>query len=258
MFNFNIEKLPDELQRLVSLTDMRIEQCPKLVSLPGIFPAELQRLSINCCENLKWLPDGILTYGNSSNSCLLEHFEIRNCPSLICFPTGEVRNSLRQLEIEHCVNLESLPEGIMQDDSINHSNTCRLQVLKLYRCPALRSFPAGKLPSTHNQLEIWDCTQLEGISEKMLHNNTSLECLDFWNYPNIKTLSGSLTIYLKNLHIGSCVNFEFQSHLMQSLSSLQSLCIRRCPGLESLTEGDLSPSLISLQIEDCMNLKSPV
>ena len=92
----------------------------------------------------------------------------------------------------------------------------------------------------------------------MLHNNTSLECLDFWNYPNIKTLPGSLTLYLKNLHIGSRVNFEFQSHLMQSLSSLQSLCIRRCPGLESLKEGDLSPSLVSLQIEDCMNFKSPL
>ena len=30
-----IEKLPDELQRLVSLTDLRIEQCPELVSFQG-------------------------------------------------------------------------------------------------------------------------------------------------------------------------------------------------------------------------------
>ncbi|KAL6327579.1 hypothetical protein AAG906_021870 [Vitis piasezkii] len=242
-----LEKLPDELQRLVSLTDMTIEQCPKLVSLPGIFPPELRRLSINCCESLKWLPDGILTYGNSSNSGLLEHLEIRNCPSLACFPTGDVRNSLQQLEIEHCVNLESLPKGMMQDASINPSNTCRLQVLKLYRCSSLRSFPAGKFPSTLKRLEIWDCTQLDGISEKMLQNNTSLECLDFWNYPNLKTLPGCLTPYLKNLHIGNCVNFEFQSHLMQSLSSIQSLCIRRCPGLKSFQE-----------IEDCQNLKSPL
>ncbi|RVX00332.1 putative disease resistance RPP13-like protein 1 [Vitis vinifera] len=253
-----LEKLPDELQRLVSLTDMRIEQCPKLVSLPGIFPPELRSLSINCCESLKWLPDGILTYGNSSNSCLLEHLEIRNCPSLACFPTGDVRNSLQQLEIEHCVNLESLAKGMMRDASINPSNTCRLQVLKLYRCSSLRSFPAGKLPSTLKRLEIWDCTQLDGISEKMLQNNTSLECLDFWNYPNLKTLPRCLTPYLKNLHIGNCVNFEFQSHLMQSLSSIQSLCIRRCPGLKSFQEGDLSPSLTSLQIEDCQNLKSPL
>ena len=253
-----MQKLPDELQRLVSLTDMRIEQCPKLVSLPGIFPPDLRRLSINCSESLKWLPDGILTYGNSSNSCLLEHSEIRNCPSLACFPTGDVRNSLQQLEIEHCVNLESLPKGMMQDASINPSNTCRLQDLKLYRCPSLRSFPAGKFPSTLKRLEIWDCTQLDGISEKMLQNNTSLECFDFWNYPNLKTLPGCLTPYLKNLHIGNCVNFEFQSHLMQSLSSIQSLCIRRCPGLKSFQEGDLSPSLSSLQIEDCQNLKSPL
>ena len=45
---------------------------------------------------------------------------------------------------------------------------------------------------------------------------------------------------------------------MQSLSSVQSLCIRRCPGLKSFQEGDLSPSLTSLQIEDCQNLKSPL
>ncbi|CBI35286.3 unnamed protein product, partial [Vitis vinifera] len=62
-----MEKLADELQRLISLTDMRIEQCPKLVSLPGIFPPEYKDF-INCCASLKWLPDGILTYGNSSSS----------------------------------------------------------------------------------------------------------------------------------------------------------------------------------------------
>ena len=146
----------------------------------------------------------------------------------------------------------------MQDDSISHCSTCRLQVLKLYRCPSLRSFPAGKFPSTLKRLEIWDCARLKGISEKMMQNNTSLECLDFWNYPNLKTLPLCLTPYLKNLHIENCLNFEFQSHVMKSLSSVESLCIRRCPGLKSFQEGDLSPSLKSLQNEDCHNLKSPL
>ncbi|RVW26692.1 putative disease resistance RPP13-like protein 1 [Vitis vinifera] len=77
----NLEELPNGLQSLISLQELKLERCPKLVSFP-----------------------------EAALSPLLRSLVLQNCPSLICFPNGELPTTLKHLRVEHCENLESLPE----------------------------------------------------------------------------------------------------------------------------------------------------
>ena len=185
----NLEKLPNGLQNLTSLEELSIWACPKLVSFPKIdFLSMLRRLIIRDCEDLKSLPDGMMRNCNKNSSlCLLEYLEISFCPSLRCFPEGELPTTLKELHICYCENLESLPDGVMKHDSSPQHNTSGLQVLQIWRCSSLKSFPRGCFPPTLKLLQIWSCSQLELMIEKMFHDDNSLECLDVNVNSNLKS-----------------------------------------------------------------------
>ena len=135
---YNLEKLPNALHTLTSLTDLLIHNCPKLLSFPetGLQPM-LRRLGVRNCRVLETLPDGMMM-----NSCILEYVDIKECPSFIEFPKGELPATLKKLTIEDCWRLESLLEGI------DSNNTCRLEWLHVWGCPSLKSIPRGYFPST--------------------------------------------------------------------------------------------------------------
>lgn len=249
----NMETLPNGLQCLTRLEDLKINGCPKLESFSEAgFPPMLTGLTICNCELLNSLP--------SINSKMrsLECLKIKDCPSLTCFPEGELPTSLKELDIQDCDKLRSLPEGMMHSNAISANDSCCLEVLKILRCSSLTSFPGGKLSATLKQLEIRNCQQLEVISEQMLHLSSSLECVEVCDCPNLKTLAGCLSPNLKNLHVGNCKNLKLLSGQMQNLSCLRSLCIQRCPGLESFQIGVSNTCLTILKIEDCENLKTPL
>ncbi|RVW25258.1 putative disease resistance RPP13-like protein 1 [Vitis vinifera] len=85
----NLEKLPNGLRSLISLQELKLERCPKLVSFP-----------------------------EAALSPLLRSLVLQNCPSLICFPNGELpATTLKHLRVEDCENLESLPEEMMHHKS---------------------------------------------------------------------------------------------------------------------------------------------
>lgn len=92
----------------------------------------------------------------------------------------------------------------------------------------------------------------------MLHLSSSLECVEVCDCPNLKTLAGCLSPNPKNLPVGNCKNLKLLSGQMQNLSCLRSLCIRRCPGLESFQIGVSNTCLTILEIEDYENLKTPL
>ncbi|KAK6928720.1 Rx, N-terminal [Dillenia turbinata] len=132
--------------------------------------------------------------------------------------------SLTKLYIEWCKNLRTLPVGIISSNS-------KLQMLYVRDCESLESFPRGVLPSTLEFLFIGNCRKLESISE-MLLGSTSLDRIDFSDYPNLKSLPECL-----------CTN-------------LSVLIIKRCESIESFPETGLpSLNLTHLLIGDCKNLK---
>ena len=271
-----LEKLPS----VMHLENLEIGKCPKLESFPETgLPPMLRNLSVFWCGNLKGLPQNY-------NLCALKSLMIFGCPSLRCFPNGEIPTTLKQLSILDCVNLESLPGGmgIMRHNS-NSNSTCSLEYLEIRGCPSLKSFSTATgefvLPSTLKQLRISGCSNLESMSENMCPNNTALEFLHLWEYPNLRTLPeclnslkelriwdcnglecfpsrGLSTSNLTLLDIYKCQNLEYMSSEMRNLKSLEVLCIRHCPGVKSFPEGDLPPNLTSLQVGRCENLKTPI
>ncbi|KAL6326860.1 hypothetical protein AAG906_012135 [Vitis piasezkii] len=254
-----LEKLPHGLQSYMSLAELIIEDCPKLVSFPEKgFPLMLRGLAISNCESLSSLPDGMMMR-NSSNVCHLEYLEIEECPSLICFPKGRLPTTLRRLFISNCENLVSLPEYI---------HVCALEQLIIERCPSLIGFPKGELPPTLKKLWIWGCEKLESLPEGIMHhhsNNTAncgLQILDISQCSSLASFpTGKFTSTLKSITIDNCAQLQPISEEMFHCNNneLEKLSISRHPNLKTIP--DCLYNLKDLRIENitnCENIKVPL
>nr|POE51340.1 putative disease resistance rpp13-like protein 1 [Quercus suber] len=132
------------------------------------------------------------------------HLKLFECPDLVSFPSGGLcAPNLSQIVIEHCKNLESLPEGM-------RTLLPSLVRLELLRCPKLNSFPEGGLPPSLESLLIYKCDTL--FSRRMqwglqdLHSLRSFTIFDQCNklesFPEDALLPPNLTdlyITLSNL-----------------------------------------------------------
>ncbi|MBA0762696.1 hypothetical protein Gotri_012278 [Gossypium trilobum] len=273
---------PNELHCLASLEHLRIESCSELVSFPEIgFCPKLKRLQLRDFPWLKNLPCWIMKQGELTD-CLIEDLEIEECPSLTSFPRGILPPTLKRLKIQECICLCSLPDGLMQAD--NNKNTFCLENLEIISCPSLVRFPHGRLPISLKMLKIWECLQLEPLSDRILPNNASLEYIDIWNCPTLISSPDSLNNlkclmeliigncqYLKyfpeidlslpnlrTLNISNCANLKSLPHQILNLTSLLYLTICNCPCIVSFPKGGLPPNLLSLEIWDCEQLKEPI
>ena len=190
----NLEKLPHGLYGYAYLTELIIQDCAKLVSFPDQgFSLMLRRLTIANCQSLSSLPDKMMmrSHSNSSNNsnvclCLLEYLNIEKCPSLICFPKGQLPTTLKILRISCCENIRSLPEEI---------DVCALEHILIEGCSSLIGFSKGKLPSTVKRFLISGFEKLESLPEGIMNhhsNNTTncaleilhiLQCLSFASFP---------------------------------------------------------------------------
>ncbi|KAK6928688.1 Rx, N-terminal [Dillenia turbinata] len=241
--------------KLVKLSLVNCERCKSLLSLGGL--SQLEEVKIEGMlevetigrelygeasphgghfpslktlefENMpKWvnwsLPVGITS---------LLHLRITNCPELVVpvlsmlpslrelrfFNVKDISNglhcptSLTELYIAQCQNLLALPDGII-------SNNSKLQVLDIFGCESLESFPSGVLPSTLKTLKIWNCRKLESISE-MLLSPTSLHRIEFGDYPNLKSLPKCLCTDLTFLLI---IESSVEEKLKEKAEELNSL-----------------------------------
>ncbi|XVE74185.1 hypothetical protein DITRI_Ditri11bG0178700 [Diplodiscus trichospermus] len=274
--------MPNGLHWLMFLERLHIESCRKLVSFPEMgFLSALRHLRLRDCPVLKSLPSWIMRLCEST-SCPLEDLEIEECHSLTCFPRGSLPPTLKRLKIQGCIGLDSLPEGLMQAD--DNKNASYLENLEIIGCPSLVRFPEGKLPTGLKMLKIWDCLQLELLSDRMLPNNASLEYIGIWNCSTLTSLPESLhsLTCLVELNISNCQNLKYFPEMglllpnlrtldicssvnlralpdqMINLTSLQYLTICECPCIVSFPIGGLPPNLLSLEIWDCKELKEPV
>ncbi|KAF2317317.1 hypothetical protein GH714_020114 [Hevea brasiliensis] len=285
-----IRRLPNNLPSLVKLD---INKCPLLeVQLPTPFvslelttlrqiedqllPSRLEQLELCNCSNLKELPDRFFSFTS------LADLKIKRCPKLVSFPKLGSPFMLRHLIIEECESLECLPDGMMTHTNTRSgsNNISHLESLEIIKCPSLKSFPRGQLPTSLKVLKIWDCMQLESLPGMILQNTESLECFSVRKYSNLKTLPECFDrlTHLIELHISYCASLELfpetglpASNLirfyvfncpnlrslpenMHSLTALQHLGISSCPGLVSFPEGGLPSNLKSIRINNCENL----
>ncbi|XP_059318160.1 putative disease resistance protein At3g14460 [Lycium ferocissimum] len=265
----NLLKLPSLLHTLASLEEVLITDCPRLESFAGkIFPSNLKGLAIQGCS-LESLPESMMNRISS-----LKYLSVYGCLMLTSFPRDSelLPTTFQQLTIEKCPNLEFLPEGMM------HSSNTSLQVLEIFDCSSISSFPGGQLPKTLKTLTVWNCFNLEALpdirTETML-----LESLRVGNCTNLKHLPHGLhkLLNLNYLEVDGChgieffpqgglpqnltkvlildsENLKFLPKWMKNLTSLEELQLSNCPSITSFPEGGLPTNLVSLDVKDCKNL----
>ena len=135
-----------EWRWLNCLRYLRFEGIPKLKSLPVGLQciSTLKQLRIANCPNLMTLPE--LTS--------LEYLEIYRCePNLTSLLEISCLTSLRWLWIEGLPNLITFPESIR--------NPISLETLYIFHCPNLTTLPDDGFLKSLRNLRIWKCPQLE-------------------------------------------------------------------------------------------------
>ncbi|PRQ55040.1 putative leucine-rich repeat domain, L domain-containing protein [Rosa chinensis] len=181
---------------------------------------------------------------------ILRALKILTCGSLVSFPRGGLPSNLIFLSIFECDQLEALPRG--------NDNVSSLQTLLLGSCGGLASILEEGFPPNLIKLHIFGPKSCKPLSEWGLHHLdrlTSLKGLcisgvdpDLVSFPPKEVL---LPTSLINLRIGGFPNLKRLSSSFQSLTSLESLSIDRCPKLASIIgeqEDHLPLSLTQLRI----------
>ncbi|PWA67713.1 Cc-nbs-lrr resistance protein [Artemisia annua] len=149
------------------LETLSIWDCPKIILLDEHYPHPLVELTIHYCTNLESIRS---LQGLTS----LERLEIGLCPSLLAIPDlHNLGGSLRELRIEYCDKMTSVPSGI---DSLTLLRVLSLGPFwKLLDCfPSLKGIE--KMRSNLRSLTLWGWSDWESIPEEVKHL-TSLEVL---------------------------------------------------------------------------------
>ncbi|KAL7230927.1 hypothetical protein ACSBR2_009244 [Camellia fascicularis] len=256
-------------KHLSSVTDMRIENIPKLTCLSRWFFhgfTGLAELRIRNCEELTTLWQNEVRVQHKLPAPALQHLEIENCPKLISLFEEEEEDSpqlqrqqqeqeglpylmgLKYLGIDNCEKLEKLPGGL-------HALKC-LQKMKVQNCPSLTYLSSrGGLPAALEQLDIAHLSKLESLlaEEGMKISCPSLQWIRINACKNLKSLPDAMHSSnnndFKNLSLVKIELCENMESLRFATSNLRDLFIFYCKKLEALPY-NLS-SLQELKLWNC-------
>ncbi|XP_048442481.1 putative adenylate cyclase regulatory protein [Pyrus x bretschneideri] len=202
----------------------------------------LGSLCIDNCERLRHVSvDGLGTL------IILDELTIRNCPSLTSI---SIAACLRELVIEGCEKLSSLPSGL------KHCNA--LERLKISGSRNLVSIPISDVfPPSLGQFVIEDCAQLSSLPG----HHESLEELNIVNCPMLRWSSvadeGRSLTALRRLVIEGCEKLSSLPSGLKHCNALERLKISGSRNLVSIPISDVfPPSLGQFVIEDCAQLSS--
>ncbi|XP_028095778.1 putative disease resistance RPP13-like protein 1 isoform X1 [Camellia sinensis] len=188
----------------------------------------LEHIWITDCDRLKYLPDALRNNNNNNNLRNLSGLYLNGCKNLEYIPEGWFHSAtnLAYLDIRGCKKLKALPHGLQSityltslqllSMDIPHWNN-NFKKIGLHSLSSLRtlliegpisvaedeeeeeeeeegvagsSFPIdGKLlPTSLINLWIRDLRNLEKLSSKLFQNLASLESLEIWGCPRLKSL----------------------------------------------------------------------
>ncbi|KAL9380323.1 hypothetical protein Peur_025980 [Populus x canadensis] len=221
-------------------TDIKIEECSSFKCCQLDLLPQVSTLTIEHCLNLE-----SLCIGERPVPALC-HLTISHCPNLVSFPKGGLAVSdLTSLVLEGCLYLKSLPENM-------RSLLPSLQDLKLRSLPQVDSFPEGGLPFKLNTLYIVDCIKLKVCGLQAL---PSLSCFSFTGNDVESFDEETLPSTLTTLEINRLENLKSLDYKeLHHLTSLQRLCLKDCPKLESISEQALPSSLEYLYLRNLESL----
>eukprot|EP00261_Vitis_vinifera_P032108 XP_019073351.1 PREDICTED: putative disease resistance RPP13-like protein 1 [Vitis vinifera] len=238
-----------QLPEAPSIQKLNLKECDEVVLRSVVHLPSINELEVsNICSIQVELPAILLKLTS------LRNLVIKECQSLSSLPEMGLPPMLETLRIEKCHILETLPEGMTQ-------NNISLQRLYIEDCDSLTSLP---IISSLKSLEIKQCRKVE----LPIPEETTQNYYPWLTYFRIRRSCDSLTSFplafftkLETLYIGDCTNLESfyipdGLHNMD-LTSLQRIHIWNCPNLVSFPQGGLPASnLRDLCIDNCKKLKS--
>ncbi|KAL3507497.1 hypothetical protein ACH5RR_032879 [Cinchona calisaya] len=284
---------------LCTLTYLNIQDVKELTELPnGLFQnnPNLGELVIQNCPDLTRFLDfkssGVQhldaqnnhSHNNSNNKddhlvalVSLKMLVITSCHRLTSISIPRRHQyfiALRRLEISYCNGLTHI--SIPQISESEGDYTSLLEILAVYKCPNLTSFPLdlNRIPSL-DSLDLTECKKLTPLPRGRLSSLTRLTYLEIGPFSNTTELhsfqnlfgddcvqqqknvssSSSLTSSLRDLTLYGWPHWESLPDQIQHLSALKYLAIKDF-GIKSLPDwfGNLS-SLEKLRIYNCEKLE---
>ncbi|XP_028099954.1 putative disease resistance protein At3g14460 isoform X1 [Camellia sinensis] len=261
-----LEKLPRWLHTFTSLREMRIMECPSLVSFSETgFPPSLKQLLIWRCKALRSLP------GWTAHDSNLEFLRIKGCDNLESLREEWVHHpptKLSVLFIENCKKLESVPSLF---------NNSLLASLVIESWPAgggiVSSYilEKGNFLTNLTFLSIKNMKIGKPLSEWGLHRFSSLNTFFLGSPSNVSEEEEEEEYYsvstfpvdgmllptsLTTLWTYDFPNLEKISSSVETIQNLTNLAFINCPRLASFPEqGGLLPSLSILQFQGCPIMK---
>ncbi|KAJ8623936.1 hypothetical protein MRB53_032466 [Persea americana] len=250
-----VKRLPEELgPNHTSLRELRIKNCPKLISLSNQleYLLALEVLIVEKCNDLVLsLHDGLQQQQRSPPLTSLRELAIYDsCELQTSLPgDGIVLPSLKELRIGGCKNIESLLADMLKNltalfisnspkvwsSLVSLENLKSLEILNISGCPIMMKL----LESMENltsltSLGIADCPADMRSLPKSIETFTSLmellisKCHDMTSLPK---WVGDLTL-LRVLKIHDCPDMKSLPEGLQHLKNLKWLSIHGCPVLE--------------------------
>jgi Leucine-rich repeat (LRR) protein len=204
----NLESLtvPEHYDHDLVTLEIKILSCPNFVSFPkgGLRAPSLTSLSIECCENLKSLPEKMQILKS------LESLHVWSCPEVESFPEGGLPSNLNSIRIIFCEKLIASRMGWGLQN---------LPILKYFiisgKNEDLESFPEAQLlPTSLTYLSISGFPNLKCLDKKGLQHLIALEELNIWYFPKLKYMpEQGLSTSLSILKIIDCplLKKEWQS-----------------------------------------------
>ncbi|KAB2596466.1 TMV resistance protein N-like [Pyrus ussuriensis x Pyrus communis] len=226
-----IKELPPSINNLTGLSHFNLKDCKELKSLPSkIRMRSLKTFNLSGCSNLEMFPE--ISEGMEELKELnLSWSKIKELPSSINNLTG-----LSHLNLEHCMELKSLPSNIRMKS---------LKTFSLYGCSNLEMFP-----------EILEGSKIKELPSS-INNLTGLSHLNLIICQELKSLPSSIRMKsLKTFNLYGCSSLEMFPEILEGMEELEELNLS-CSKIKELplSINNLT-GLSHFKLKNCKELKS--
>ncbi|XVF65846.1 hypothetical protein PTKIN_Ptkin09bG0283700 [Pterospermum kingtungense] len=245
----------------INLVELNLFSCRMLKSLPsdlGLCP-NLKFLHLKNLNNVRCIGNEFYinnSSGDDKNNSMtlfpaLEKFTLRWMDKLtewvdVVEPKITVFPLLKELTIEKCENLSSVPEM---------SKLSSLETLTIWCCNELSLIGDGVFPSSLKQLRITGCRKLRSIPS-VESGISFLQELYVRGCDELSEIEEGLlaSTCLREVKIYYCRNLTSISSGLPTCTSLETLTIQYCNELSSIGDGVFPSSLKQLRIGGCRKL----
>uniref|UniRef100_A0A8R7RC45 Disease resistance protein RGA3 n=1 Tax=Triticum urartu TaxID=4572 RepID=A0A8R7RC45_TRIUA len=261
----SVRKPCDSLVMFPMVEELRIENCPKLVSIP-VTPIVSEMTIVGVHSTAVSLVFMSIRLGSWPFLARLTLGYPEDIPMLLL----DTQQSESQMPIEKLVSLTlEGPNSLVRSLGWSRSKLIVwkcfpfVEDLTISRCNDLVSWPTEELRCLDRLrvLRIKDCDNLEGNTSLSEEETVPLSLEKLWiaSCPNMMGLPsnlGNLT-KLTTLSVFSCISLKVLPDGMRGLTSLRNMTIWHCPAMEEFPHGLLErlPALEHLSLYGCPELE---